>query len=176
MRFLRPFHSHLHPAPEVSVDYCIKKGILQVEFQIKGHKNYFDSDQFSLIGWENWGLWNYDVVELFLTKSPLGPYLEVQASAVGQKFALKVIKPRVETQKITGLDCEVESSVDSDGFRVNFTLNCDEIPGEGSELYGNFHACLGEAAKRNYYYLFLYSQARPDVHRPDLFKKLGDIQ
>jgi hypothetical protein len=130
------------------------------------------SDQFSEDYKKNWGLWNHDVVEAFLQlrsdpSEVLNPYLEIQVSPLGQKFALIVKKPREDFFIPDGLN--FSSSVSCEGrvweTSIHLTLP-DDLSGD--HLYAGLFSCLS-ADEREYYALEPNPESRPDFHRPDLF-------
>lgn len=120
---------------------------------------------------KNWGLWNFDVVEIFLQNSKESSYKEYQVSMNAKAFELEIYRPR--TSYATPLTSSFQYSV----------LNLDdskkimiEIPIEKNESYsiGAF-ACLGQKSAREYYSLNPNIEVNADFHRPKLFKSLESI-
>lgn len=175
---MKPLHSHMNnPSQQhiVSVDYHLQKDVLKVHFTVEFSKLYV-SNAFSMDTFENWGLWETDVVELFVTRSlNRTPYLELQLSPLGQKFALVVESPRAKFSYPQKLDLKVSSHLDPKRWDGEFYLPYDQIPGNSSDIYGNFHACLGHARERSYFAYQVNDESTPDFHRPDLFTKLGGV-
>ena len=116
----------------------------------------------------NWGLWEFDVVEFFYRKPSEQEYHELQVSPLNQKFHLNIIKPReifyspIEFYWSGQVEC-VEDT----------WLTQIQIPHNGSEIEGNFHAMLGDPNKSRHYFSYKVNpQAQPDFHRPEYFVKL----
>ena len=159
----------------VSMDYKLEQSFLRIHFTVEFQK-LFVSNAFSLDSFKNWGLWETDVVEIFITRSEQRtPYLELQFSPLSQKFALIVETPRQQFSYPEELDVKVKSHVNTKSWDCEIHVPFHQIPGSSQEIYGNFHACLGESVKRCYYGYQINSEVSPDFHRPDLFKKLGEI-
>ncbi len=166
---------HLNSLNSGQVQVSIKKfdGYLQFDFSVITNDINVDPS-FSLDTLDNIGLWNFDVVEVFLRKgNPNGEYLEVQVSPLGQKYALKVISPRLETLPVQELDFHSTQRETSNGFEVSIKLSYAELPGEDGDIYGNVFACLGTPDNRCYYALNINKEETPDFHRPDLFLNLS---
>lgn len=160
----------------VFVDYQLLHDALQVHFVVEFNKLYV-SNSFGMDTFKNWGLWETDVVELFISKSPQRtPYLELQLSPLSQKFALVVETPRKYFSYPEELNITVKSRVGPGRWDGELLVPYEQIPGDSRELYGNFHACLGHSANRCYYGFQINSDQHPDFHRPDLFKKLGELR
>ncbi|MCB9092452.1 MAG: hypothetical protein H6621_02225 [Halobacteriovoraceae bacterium] len=147
----------------------------QVE-KIAGHWN--TSESFSLKNQNrNWGLWEYDVCEIFLQAREkqnqfTSPYLEIQISPLNQGFSLLVIKPR----EIMALPlCEQFRSVshfEESTWTVEIFMDFKELAlnFQGAHLYAGFFSCLGK--KREYFAHFDQRQEKPDFHKPNLFQPL----
>lgn len=115
---------------------------------------------------KNSGLWNYDVVEVFVQPDRMNvqSYYEFQVSPLSQPFSLKVIKPRVESVK-SDLDFSYEVSLSEEKWEsfIEFKDLYPEKP-----LYGGVFACLGKAS-RQYYAIHPNPEAHADFHRPEFF-------
>lgn len=159
----------------VKVDFKLKDQLLVIDFEVFA-SDLVTSDEFCTKSFENWGLWETDVVEVFLTKSVEKlPYLELQLSPLQQKFALIVESPREKYQYPEVINTKFQSEVDKKSWKATFKVPVSEIPGEGNEIFGNFHACLGNKKNRSYYGLNINPEVKVDFHRPDLFIKLGEV-
>lgn len=115
----------------------------------------------------NWGLWEEDVVEVFLQKKGSRSYLELQLSPKSDVFALIVEKPREKfyfPQKLN-----IKTNVSKGEFSLEVPIK--DIPGEGDMIMGNCFACLGQK-QQSYYALNINTEKAPDFHRPDLFVEL----
>ncbi len=150
------------------------KDHLHIKFEAPFDGAPFVSEAFSE-EYKNWGLWDYDVVEVFLTREPAGlPYLEIQVSPKNQKFALLIKRPREETEYPEELPFQSSVKLLSKKWVAEIQIPWSSMPGEDSFVRGNLHAILGE--NRNHFSLELNEGERPDFHRPDLFKFLGDAR
>lgn len=133
------------------------------------------NDKFNSMGWANDKLWDFDVVELFLTRdSENKKYLELQISPLNQKLALLIKKPRVEVEEYLPTLSEAFASITEQGFKAQFKVSHSDIPGEADIIKGNAHACLGNDPQ-SYYSLHKGDSGVPDFHKPQFFKKLGHI-
>lgn len=129
------------------------------------------------------GLWNTDVVEIFLRLSHDGPYYEFQVSPLGQFFELEIIRPRVELNseyKSHG-KFEAQSLSSTEGeysWSASFLIPLQSFPSftqnefKIEKLEGGLFAILGTPQQRSYYSAFLPPQRVPDFHKPEFFKKL----
>lgn len=125
---------------------------------------------------DNWGLWEHDVVELFLQPRPhpgvtSGPYLELQLSPLGQPFALVVEEPARRYAAPEALAFLRENACDETAWRVRVAV---QVPGyaPGAPLFGNLTVCLGPASARTYWGLTLNTEGPVDFHRPQEFVQL----
>jgi len=160
---------------QVQVQYEFRNDSLFVHFEVQTEKLHLNPD-FTTVGFNNNGLWDYDVVEVFIQKKDdSNHYLEIQCSPLSQKFALLVKKPREVTQSIQSLCSKVSASKNALGFSADFEILFNDIPGHGNELRGNFFSCLGPADAREYFALNINQDDQADFHRPDLFQTLGQI-
>jgi hypothetical protein len=160
-----------HQSVEAMHYYCGDSYI--AKFKVKTPELFVNED-FKVNDYDNVGLWNYDVVEIFLHReNNHGHYLELQASPLQQFFALLVKEPRKTTEKPKKISVKIESEIVSGGFNVSFTIPLEDIPGEGSTITGNLFACLGNPDERSYFAINPNLESVPDFHRPDLFLELG---
>lgn len=146
-----------------------------VNFEVSFTSGLNYSSKFTKDSIENWGLWEFDVVEVFLTRTGLGmPYLEVQVSPLGQTFALIVKEPRKEYTYPENLQLQVSNQVANGIWKSQIVIPLSQIPGEGDILKGNLHSCLGQTQARQYFGLNISD--RIDFHRPEYFIELGRVQ
>jgi len=152
-----------------SFEVLDKGEFIKLKYRIKSKCGFRTSLEFKNKSIENWGLWNFDVIEIFLTYSKT-QYLELQVSALDQKFALIVTKPRVEFEYPK--DIELQSTIDlsKDQWSGELIINKKDIPQGDLNLTGSVYAILGEP--REYYAINPNREENPDFHRPDLF---GDL-
>lgn len=151
---------------KVMIDFEAQKRITE-----EWHTDSVFTDDWS----KNWGLWNKDVVEVFLqlrhAEGDLqAPYLEIQVSPLNQPFALIISEPRkvfyAPKELVFNHDVKVDGKVWSGHLEV-------ELPSDlrGEYLYGGFFSCLSHDP-REFYALEPNTEAAPDFHRPDLFLSL----
>jgi hypothetical protein len=172
----------LHPGESgvgVALTLNPDSGILAVDFKVltSGSRQVLPSlkDPES-----NWGLWDGDVVEVFLqlgqSGGTSGPYYEFQLSPLGQRFQLKVIRPRTEIDRdfrCSGLETRVASEKAGDGpWQARFEIPLRALGWDGklTSIRGGLFAILGEPADRTYWAAFLPPQDRPDFHLPAEFR------
>jgi hypothetical protein len=133
----------------------------------------------------HWGLWERDVVELFIG-FPHKPYFEFQVSPLGQYFELKVLEPRMQWQRdLPGAwsrGARIISAPEAAPGSPHQGAHWEawmEIPlrplgwgGDLEQLRGGAFAILGAASRRTYWSLFLPPQEKPDFHIPESFGRL----
>lgn len=175
MEKLTPHRSNPPGSSIVEVAFAVSKNQVIVDFEITCEKLH-TNDSFNISGFDNEGLWNFDVAEVFIQGSGSSKhYLELQVSPLNQKFALNVLKSRKVTEKITDLSSDISSKLTSKGFSAKFIINASDIPGDISQLRAGFFACLGRPGNRSYYALNINNDSFPDYHRPELFIEIGGI-
>lgn len=174
MYFLRPHCMNPHKYSDIRVDIDFQVNELIVEFKVPLDEINI-SDEFSCDTYQNNGLWNFDVAEVFLKKGKeTKEYLELQVSPKSQKFALLVLEPRRKTVLVDSLSSCIYGNFDHGVFSARFEIKSADIPGEGNEIFGNLFCCLGSEDKRCYFGANINNDEIPDYHRPDLFIKLGE--
>lgn len=146
------------------------------EVQKRHSRTWYGDEKFGADYKENWGLWNFDVVEAFLQLRSnelnlSAPYLEIQVSPLNQPFALVITEPRKVFNAPRNLLMETKVELDEKNWKAEFKLTLPEEI-QGKLLYGGFYACLGNGP-REFYALEPNPEANPDFHRPDLFLPLG---
>lgn len=148
------------------------------EVQKRHSRTWYGDSKFGDNYKENWGLWNFDVVEAFLQfrkneNDLTAPYLEVQVSPLNQPFALVITEPRKVFHAPENLVMHTHVELDEKNWKAEFKVTLpQEI--QGTHLYGGFFACLGNGP-REFYALEPNTEAAPDFHRPDLFLPLGTL-
>ncbi len=148
------------------------------EVQKRHSRTWYGDTKFGMNYKENWGLWNFDVVEGFLqlreNESDLtAPYLEIQVSPLNQPFALVITEPRKVFHAPDVLSLVTNVELDEKNWKAEFKITLPEEI-KGKQLYGGFFACLGNGP-REFYALEPNTEAAPDFHRPDLFLQLGTL-
>jgi len=124
----------------------------------------------------NWGLWEHDVVEVFVQARPFAkasatPYHELQISPLGQPFALCIDEPRRRYHAPRTLAYTKEICCTAACWRTRLAM---QVPGyqPGAPLFGNLTACLGPADQRGHFALAPSTSEVPDFHRPYEFIQL----
>jgi hypothetical protein len=151
------------------------EGILRVDFQIETAHPAVTLPELQDPE-SNWGLWEGDVVEVFLQLGgPGSPYYEFQASPLGQVFQLRVDEPRVRfdrTYRCSGFKARAERRVGT-GWSATLELPLREMGWDGKlkSIRGGLFAVLGSREQRTYWAAFLPPQAHPDFHLPGEFKR-----
>lgn len=94
MFFLQPYkgNSGVLESPKASIkldgDYVV------IELYVSDYREIYVNESMEHL-YKNWGLWEYDVFEAFLSFADNSlPYLELQVSPLNQKFALLIEEPR----------------------------------------------------------------------------------
>lgn len=128
-----------------------------------------------------WGLWDWDVVELFL--APFRPtdgqfpcYLEFQVSPLNQYFEMMIFEPRKRFDRdFRLLGLRHSASILSEK-RWTAELQIPLAPlgwdGDPGSLFGNAFSIQGKPGERNYWSLYLPPQTKPDFHLPRHFQPL----
>ena len=172
MHFLTQHSVEDNSGPSVAVDMRFTDCLVEINFSVNALQ-YYTKDSFNPVSWDNWGLWEYDVVEVFIKRGKSSSdYLELQVSPLGQKLALLIHKPRVELEKVVPSLTAVKVNFDSKTFKASFMINASDIPGEGNEIWGNLHSILGPTGNQSFYSLHP-GPGKPDFHRPEYFQKWG---
>jgi hypothetical protein len=129
-------------------------------------------------GSSQWGLWDWDVVELFVTArgaASLPHYFELVVSPLGQQFELEIHDPRIRTNRdfVSGF-APSAAATGPDSWTATMSIPLDALgwDGQASSLVGNAFAILGPKGKRGYWGLTLPSQDKPDFHLPRYFAPL----
>jgi hypothetical protein len=163
--------------PRVSVDFSLEHSSLVALFRVEAllvpYLNVGLSKDES-----QWGLWDWDVVELFLSCGGMRshtPYYEFQVSPVGQFFELEIFEPRKRFNREfrSGFEHSV-NKVGEGAFEIRMSIPLIPLGwiGDPATIFGNAFAILGAPEKRIYHGLFLEPQIKPDFHLPAEFKRL----
>lgn len=165
---------HLH---QVAVDYAFAESIFSAHFVVKKKKPYFwlTDQNFSSNNNKNWGLWNFDVVEVFLQPRReithfQAPYIELQVSPLNQGFNLNIIEPRKIYYTPLDLNFYHETFLAENETHYGWETKLSvQLPEDVKYLFGNCYACLGQGENREYFGLNLKPSSNPDFHCPDYF-------
>lgn len=168
---------HPEAAPSgigLQVTMRLHEGELQVDFEVRTPGPHFVNPALTG-GVSHWGLWDWDVVELFLSVSD-ECYYEFQVSPLGQFFELQIFEPRKRFDRTFHSPGArfTASSLTPQGWCAQMRLPLQELRWDGNlrKLRGNAFAILGPPEQKTYWSLFLPQQARPDFHRPEFFQQL----
>lgn len=172
----------VHPRQEsfatrVDFDIRLKDSLLSALFRVRSDRPSLTnptlpSDQ------SQWGLWDWDVVELFVSCSPEAsrlPYYEFQVSPLGQHFELEIFEPRKSFDRDfrSGFTRSVRKLGEGE-WEASMTIPLDRLgwDGDPASIVGNAYAILGPKESRTYWSLYLDQQDKPDFHLPGRFMKL----
>lgn len=139
--------------------------------------NEFSQDHYS----KNWGLWNTDVVEVFLQNRKsadevTASYFELQVSPLNQPFALLIEKPRVTFHIPENLSLKTESKTFENELCYLWESSIHfEAPFATQEIYLNVFACLGHGENREYFAFNPNLDPKPDFHRPEFFLPIQQL-
>ena len=176
-----PVHALREVAPyRVNVTTRLIDGaFLEARFEVRSEVSPYANDTLNRHH-SQWGLWEWDVVELFVSCSndPSNcPYFEFQVSPLNQFLELKVVKPRVEVDHSfqSGFQHQVQR-LERGNWNAQMripvsSLGWDHRP---ESIVGNAFAVLGEGPMRTYWSRYLDAQAKPDFHLPQAFMRLVD--
>lgn len=144
-------------------------------FDVYGHKPR--SNSALSLDRSQWGLWEWDVVELFVRANSRSPtYYEFQLSPLGQFFELEIFEPRKRFNQSfeSGFRHEVTPPDIEGRWRATFRIPLARLGWDGrpESIQGNGFAILGEPASKTYWSLHLPMQLKPDYHLPQYFRPL----
>jgi hypothetical protein len=121
----------------------------------------------------HWGLWERDVVELFVSPQQGCPYYEFQVSPLNQYFELELLEPRVRYDRSYRSGIQHSAKVHAPGrWEAEMLIPLAAIGADAdTTLIGNAYTILGERP-RTFWSLYLPPQERPDFHLPQHFRPL----
>jgi hypothetical protein len=176
MHKLLPHHSNISTDCAPCVSWKIQRDVIDFHFQFEGLSSLNTNKKFSTHYIDdlkhNWGLWEHDVFEVFISRDGV-QYLEVQVSPLGQNFVLHITEPRVEFTVPKSFTGETKTLTISP-WHSTISIPICEIPGDSNILTGNCFSIVGED-KRNHFALNTNTETNPDFHRPDLFINFGEL-
>jgi hypothetical protein len=176
MQILRPHNSNISKDYAPIVIWKIIEDAIVFNFEFQGLDSLNTSDKFTKSFLDapknNWGLWEYDVFEVFISRDGIN-YLEVQVSPLSQNFVLSITKPRLEYKVPTKFTGKTET-ISTNPWCAQIIIPINEIPGKTNILTGNCFSVIG-SGKREHFALNTNEESDPDFHRPDLFTKFGEI-
>jgi len=158
---------------KVAFDLDQKQSSLSVKFSVHGPVAFTNR---ALSKDESvWGLWDWDVVELFLQPRADEPtYYEFIVSPLNQNFELQIFEPRKKFDKSFRSGFFHDAVVHSEKlWTAELSVPLEKLGWDGNpkSLRGNAFAILGEKP-RTYWSLFLPPQMKPDFHLPSYFEEL----
>ena len=151
----------------------LKDDRLSFSFEVSTVNDAFHcSSEFALDHFQNWGMWDYDVMEFFIANCKDAPYLELQLSPLNQAFALIITEPRKSwhyPSEWSEFDHRVE--VVKNVWKGSISIEVEKIPNfkNGDSLFINAFGVFG--SDKEYYAWNPNPEKTPDHHRPELFKE-----
>jgi len=121
------------------------------------------------IGQSVWGLWERDVVEVFVQAREGEGYYEFQVSPLGQHFELRVFEPRARVDRDPRTGLTVGAALGDGSWRGWIAVDESLLD---PNLVGNAFAILGSPDARSYWSLFAPPHSPPDFHQPGHFRSL----
>tara|TARA_Y100000385_G_C13072965_1_gene629956 strand:+ start:1636 stop:2163 length:528 start_codon:yes stop_codon:yes gene_type:complete len=168
-------HNSCASQHKVLVEWKVEGDYVHFDFEVSNYKPHQNQD-FGKDYKENWGLWESDVVEIFLKREDSQDYLEVQTSPLNQPFGLVIEEPRVKWHVPEVLDLAVSNITLGSSWKSTLSIGLNFIPGNSKKIIGNCFACLGNKESREYFALNINTEETPDFHRPELFVDMGVIK
>jgi hypothetical protein len=161
----------------VKTEFRLDGSLLQARFDVRSSAaTYLNTDL--AVGSSQWGLWDWDVVELFVSvdgSEACTPYFEFQVSPLAQFLELKIIEPRKNVDRgfISGFGYAAKRLSETD-WSAEMQIPLDRLgwKGDVAMIRGNAFAILGAPPARSYWSLFLGPQEKPDFHLPREFRPL----
>jgi hypothetical protein len=176
-RALNLVHPAVAPAGlgPVSVALALQGDELTVRFDVTAASSH--SNPALARDAAQWGLWDWDVVELFIQPRANDPtYYEFQVSPLDQFFELEIFEPRKRFNKEYSSGFGHKASSRPGGWTAEMRISLAKLGwnGEATTLRGNAFAIIGGGAPspRSYWSLFLSQQQKPDFHLPEKFLPL----
>ena len=155
------------PAPRVDwvrMDLTVARHALQIDIDAPFHGDEAPSHATG----HTPGLWNHEVVELFLLGSD-DRYLEVELGPHGHHLVLELNGPRQVVREYTVLDYSAHAS--GERFVGHAELPLYWLPAGVERM--NAYAIHGAATSRHYLAWRGAPGVRPDFHRLETFGQLG---
>lgn len=178
--------NQVHPAeektssdsPSVEVRFSLQGDMLLADFDVS-HENQIPFVNAGLSTAESqWGIWDWDVVEVFVKANSADAYCEFIVSPLNQYFELEIFEPRKRFNRdfASGFEHEVRSLGPGHWkAQMRIPLAALSWDGKAESIQGNAFAIFGkdsEATHRTYFSLFLPKQDSPDFHLPQYFREL----
>ncbi len=167
MKSLLSHPVNLTDSYKVEYEAFVENSNLIVEYNIQAKLDWNCSNSFSSDYFKNWGLWDFDVFEIFVQDKNQSQthYTEFQVSPLNQCFCLEIVRPREIF--FTPLEKEFYSEVELNDNKWSGKLI---IPvSKNSDLYIGVFSMLGINKE---FFSNNPNQGKPDFHRPELFMRL----
>lgn len=146
---------------EITCDVNLIKNQLEIEFNL--NKFEYSSSIFDLKNsFKNWGLWNFDVCEVFLQFNDEVKYYEYQVSPLNQQFSLEIFSPR----KISFTPFYPDFSSKVLNKKVSFYFSRDFSKVKNFKI--GLFACINIEGKTQYFSHYPHDGII-DFHRPEKF-------
>jgi len=117
--------------------------------------------------------YQFDVVELFVTLSPMGfPYFEFEVSPYNQTFQVRITSVK---QHLEGIDLGLTSTAQIlAGWNAELKIPLKTLgwDGDSDKVRGSFYAILGQGRQRSFWSAFLPKAAKANFHQPRHFRLL----
>lgn len=170
LRLVHPKMSSRTSQTVVTVDFALESHTLVASFDVRHQPEPYVNEALGKDS-SQWGLWEHDVVELFLRVGGEPTYYEFQVSPLGQFFELEIFEPRkrVNDKFKSGFTYNVERHAPTDwSARLRLPLKNLGWDERLESLRGNAFAILGNEP-RTYWSTGLPEQDTPDFHLPQYF-------
>lgn len=174
MNILNAHSSNKTCSYQGSFQCILAENKLRIEFEVKtDNQTFFTDSVYSKESFQNWGMWEHDVFEIFIATQNNAPYLELQLSPLNQPFALIITEPHKSWNYPIDWDTFIHHSEVIDNFwKGTIDIELDKIPNYSDDktLFINAFGIFGES--REYYAWQPNPEPKPDHHRPDLFREI----
>lgn len=177
LKLVNPDPSSLTNKTSIEVEFSIRQSALIAQFKVAGQSRLNLNPDLP-VGSSQWGLWDWDVVELFVRANGDPAYYEFQVSPLGQVFELEIFEPRRRVNKDfrSGFGASAERLGET-SWHAEMSIPLARLDWDRriESIQGNAFAILGGAVggePRTYWSAFLPPQLQPDFHLPSYFKSL----
>jgi hypothetical protein len=171
MRELNCIYPDPMQASSIRVGFSLEREELIARFEVQPSGTTPNVNAKLPLGASQWGLWDWDVVEIFVRPSSSPTYYEFQLSPLGQFFELEIFEPRKRFNREfkSGFGHSVQTL--GAGWRAEFRIPLRELGWDGNpkHIVGNAFAILDDKP-RTYWSLYLPKQTKPDFHLPEYFQ------
>ena len=156
---------------KITVEFALIKKELIAHFAVQSEQAPSVSPQLASDS-SQWGLWDWDVVELFLATSDSTVYYEFQVSPLNQFFELEIFEPRKRYNKEFKTGFIHSASKTEKGWTAEMRIPLEKLNWDGRKesLRGNAFAILHQTHGPTHWSLNLPKQEKPDFHLPQYFQ------